>query len=288
MTLGRLARFVALTLAVSPAGLLAQQSTRSVTDRYIELTFSQQYDALLDLYAADASFHDPTGDVFRGPVAEGPVQGADAIVSMQKGWGLAETVFDVQASFTVGEYSLYRGTLNTRYEGADSWTAIPFVTVLRVVEGRILERTDFGEYVESFALGSGFQANTDATNKIASQYLRAYLDGDVNTQAALASVDIIFQDPTSRVYGPPSGELYQGLDVLIARRNQIYESVSDFDFEVAESFVANHHAVFMGTTTYTLRAGQRFAQPAVFVVEVRDGKVTRHWDFVDYTVGPIG
>jgi len=24
------------------------------------------------------------------------------------------------------------------------------------------------------------------------------------------------------------------------------------------------------------------------VIEVRDGKVTRHWDFVDYTVGPVG
>lgn len=44
----------------------------------------------------------------------------------------------------------------------------------------------------------------------------------------------------------------------------------------------------MGTTTYTTAREQRFAQPAVFVFEVREGKVTRQWDFVDYTVGPIG
>ena len=40
--------------------------------------------------------------------------------------------------------------------------------------------------------------------------------------------------------------------------------------------------------SYTLRNGVRYEQPAVFVVEVRDGRVTRHWDFVDYTVGPVG
>ena len=55
-----------------------------------------------------------------------------------------------------------------------------------------------------------------------------------------------------------------------------------------ESFVANHHAVYMGTVRYTLNSGTAFAQPAVIVIEVRDGKVTRHWDFVDYTVGPVG
>ena len=27
---------------------------------------------------------------------------------------------------------------------------------------------------------------------------------------------------------------------------------------------------------------------AVFVIEVRDGRVTRQWDFVDYSVGPTG
>ncbi len=272
-----------------PLGVWAQEgSTREVTDNYVELTFSQQYDALIDVYSADAVFHDPTADVFGGQMAEGPVTGASRIVALQKSWGLAETVFDVRASFTVGEYSLYRGTLRTRYNGSSTWTSIPFVTTLRANGGRITERTDFGEYIDAFQLSGPFESNTPRTREVADAYLKAYLDGDVEAQVSLLDPDVQFQDPTAKVYGPSSGELFRGSDILAARRRQLSESLTDFDLDVSESFVGNHHAVYMGTTRYTLRTGQRFAQPAVFVIEVRDGKVTRHWDFVDYTIGPVG
>ena len=283
------ALFFPLLAALLSAGAVSAQapSTRDVTDRYLELTFSQRYDDLLDVYAPDAVFHDPTGDVFNGPVAQGPIVGAERIVAVQKGWGLAETEFDIDTSFTVGEYSLYRGTLNTRYSGSSAWTAFPFLTVLRVVDGRVLERTDFGEYVTAFGLAPRFADATRATKDVADRYLRAYLDGDVDAQVALASADVMFQDPTSQVYGPPSGELYEGVAVLEERRRQVFENVQDFDLQVTESFAQNHHAVYMGTTSYTLSSGHRFAQPAVFVIEVREGAVTRQWDFVDYSVGPL-
>lgn len=71
------------------------------------------------------------------------------------------------------------------------------------------------------------------------------------------------------------------------RRVQVFQNIQAFNLIVEKSFVASHHAVYMGTTTYTLANGQRYAQPAVFIIEVRDGKVTRHWDFVDYTIGPL-
>lgn len=273
--------------ASAQSGALAQK-TREVSELYLALDQAGQLDALLDVYAADATFHDPTGDVFQGPVSQGPVTGAETIVAMQKNWGLAEQAFEVDASFAVGEYALHRGTLTVRYTNGERRFAIPFVTVHRVVEGRIAERIDFGEYIETFGLGDGYDANTASTRAVADRALRAYLDGDLETTADVADPEIQFQDPTSKVYGPPSGELYQGRDELLRRRAQIYKSVTDFNLEVDKSFVANHHAVYMGTTTYTTARGMKFRQPAVFVFEVRDGKVTRQWDFVDYTVGPIG
>lgn len=46
------------------------------------------------------------------------------------------------------------------------------------------------------------------------------------------------------------------------------------NLEVENSFVANH-MVYMGTAAYTITKGIQYRQPAVFVFEVRDGKVAR-------------
>lgn len=278
---------VALGL-VAPAPGRGQQSTADVAARYLELTLSQRYDELLPIYSADAVFFDPTGDVFQGRVAGGPVVGADSIVALQQSWGILASEFDVTRKFAVGGYAVYNGVFRVRYAESDPWIRIPFVTVLRVEGGRVSQRTDFGEYIESFGLGDRFAANTSATRDVAARYLEAYLGADFDTQASLLAGDAVFQDPTAQVYGPNSGQPLNGREAILGRRRQTFQNVKDFDLEIAESFVANHHAVFIGTTRYTLANGARYEQPAVFVVEVRNGRVTRHWDFVDYSVGPVG
>ena len=279
-----------LAMAGFAPALTAQEApdTRTVTHAYVQLSFEQRYDDLLDVYAEDAVFFDPTGDVFEGRVAEGPVQGAEQIIALQKSWGITTSWFDIQAMFTVGEYSLYRGILTVAFEGSDAETAIPFITVLRATDGRVTERLDFGEYIQSFGLGDKFDENTESTQEIADRYLHAYLQKDIEAQAELVASDVTYQDPTSKVFGPPSGELYEGAERLMDRRRQIYANLVDFELEVEQSFVANHHAVYMGTVRYSVKRGTSFAQPAVIVIEVRDGLVTRQWDFVDYTVGPVG
>lgn len=272
-----------------PVQVMAQASPDEVADRYISLTFDQRYDDLLDLYAEDAVFWDPTGDVFRGSGAAGVlVHGGGAIVETQKSWGIAESEFDLAQSFTVGEYSLYRGILRVRYTGSEDFSPIPLITVIRVEDGRVSERLDIGEYIESFGMGDGFAESTRETEEVAARYLEAYLGADFEAQQALLATDAKFQDPTAQVYGPNSGLLLSGADQIVERRRRTFQNVTNFGLEVSESFVANHHAVFIGTTTYTLANGTRFAQPAVFMVEVRDGRVSRHWDFVDYSVGPVG
>lgn len=286
----RLNAALAVIFLLIPAHLLAQNAateiTRTVSQRYLDLDTSLQFDTLAEVYAPDAQFFDPTGEVFPGAVSQGIIRGAQTIIELQKSWGLTGVTFDIDASFYVGEYALHRGTYNTQFSGSDAWTPIPFITVHRVQNERVTERLDFGEYIQSFGLGNRFDAATEATRSVAETYLRAYLDRDFDTQTKLAADDIQFQDPTSKIFGPPMGEVFQGAETLIDRRKQVFQNIQAFDLEVEKSFVANHHAVYMGTTTYTLASGQRYAQPAVFVIEVRDGKVTRHWDFVDYTVGP--
>jgi len=287
----RLNAALAVVLLLAPTHLMAQNAatemTRTVSQQYLDLDTSLKFDALADVYAPDAQFLDPTGEVFPGIVSQGTIKGAKTIIELQKSWGLTGVDFDIDASFFVGEYALHRGTYNTQFSSSDTWTPIPFITIHRVQNERITERLDFGEYIESFGLGDQFNTTTETTRTVAQTYLRAYLDRDFDTQTELAAADIQFQDPTAQIFGPPMGELFQSAETLIDRRKQVFQNIQAFDLEVEKSFVANHHAVYMGTTTYTLASGQRYAQPAVFIIEVRDGKVTQHWDFVDYTVGPV-
>lgn len=136
---------------------------------------------------------------------------------MQKSWGLVESHWGVDTTFTMGQYNLRRGVLTVRYQGSDQLIPIPLVTVLRVVNGRIAERTDFGDYLTPFGVPD-LDQTTATTRDVAGRYLRAYLGGDVDTQTALAADDIQFQDPTSKVSGPPSGELYEGVTLELEAR----------------------------------------------------------------------
>ncbi len=56
-----------LAVAGFAPALVAQETvdTPTVTNNYVLLTFEQKYDDLLDVYAPDAVFFDPTGDVSR-------------------------------------------------------------------------------------------------------------------------------------------------------------------------------------------------------------------------------
>jgi ketosteroid isomerase-like protein len=229
------------------------EQTREVSARYLKLDMARDLDALAQLYAPDATFLDPTGDVFEGPVSQGVVKSAKAIIAMQKSWGIGEMSFDVDTSFVVGEYALYRGTLSVQYTGAEARYAIPFITIHRVVENLVTERMDFGEYIESLGLGDEFDANTASTRKVGNLALRAYLNGDIETQTAFADEDTQIHDPTSNIFGPPVVQLLQGSEKLKRHRWErwIYKKAWVFNLEVERSFVANHHAVFMGNTTYT-------------------------------------
>lgn len=261
------------------------QTTEQTSLRYLELDNALAFDSVRTLMAPDMTFWDPTGNVFASEWSGVEIKGADAFLDIQQGWELEEVQFVPEVSFFVGEYALHRGTYSARFTGSSDWAHIPFVTVHRVKDGKLAQRLDFGEYIQSFGLGDRFDENTSWTEVVADQYLDAYTGGDIETQAVLMADDVVFQDPTAQVFGPPSGQLFEGKEALLERRTQIYQNVSDFAFDVSSKFYANHHAVYMGHVVYTA-GGRTYRQPAVFVIEVRNHQVTRHWDFVDYTVGP--
>lgn len=118
-------------LCAAPGFAHAQPTdTRTITDRYVELTCQRRYDELRDVYADDAVFFDPTGDVFAGRVADGPVHGGDEIVALQKSWGIADARFQDP----------------TAYASNGASYAQPGVMIVEVHDGRVTRHWDFVDY----------------------------------------------------------------------------------------------------------------------------------------------
>lgn len=272
-------------VALTPKDLVP--TVMEVSTAYLQAEMDLDWAAMRALYADSVRFHDPTGRVFGTPLGGRVVQGLDAVLDMQQGWGIREADFDIDASFSVGEYAVHRGTYSVLFDGASSPNAIDFVTAHRVVDGEVVSRLDFGDYVFSFGMPDSLRLIGEQTTAIAREYLDAYTDEDLETQRRLLHPDALFQDPTARALGPASGQLISGADEILSRRARTYENISDFWMDIGHTFVSHEHAIFAGSVRYVTRGGQRFLQPAVIIVEVRDGQVTRHWDFVDYSVGPV-
>jgi len=282
----------AFILLLAAAGLgQSADSTETIAARYLGLTFAQQYDALTDIYAEDVFFVDPTGDVWQGSVARG-LRGADKLIALQKSWGLTSAEFAVDEQFAVGEYALFRGQLTWTTRNNPDGVTTDFMTVIRVVDGKVTERHDYGNYLRAFggSMSDAIHTNAKTSEDVGARYFQAYLDQRHDVMEQLYGLEVSFQDPTAAYFGGPSSALYQGRDSVVAMMDRVFQSISRFTFDVTAAWFSNHHAVFMGTTRFTLTAAAAgtpkdvtFEHSAVFVVTVVDGQVVAHRDYVDYS-----
>lgn len=277
----------ALLLASSNNSLAENKSaTHDISEQYQTINLSLQHDNLSQVYAENIMFFDPTGDVFGPPFSLGPVAGRDTVIAMQKSWQIKEMDFEQQQYFTVGEYAVRNGNLAVKFGGSDQKIAFPFVTIHRVIDGKIAERHDFGAYVGKLAGGKVLQDKSVQTLSIAKTMLAAYLNEDIETQNNLLSSNTWFHDPTAEIYGGEFLQPIQGAKKLIDRRQTMYEKIDDFTFDVTREFASNNHAVFSGTLKYVYDDKYLYEQQAIIVFEVKDQLITRHWDFVDYSTNP--
>lgn len=303
---GRLRSFSSLALMLG-AGLIgvpqlqsqtwdATSATRDIATRYIETTFAQRYDDLLQLYAADVSFIDPTADIFGpGSRALAGVHGSLNLVELQKSWGIVSSDFRIDTHMFVGEYGIFAGELNVTFQGGGGQPAefdVPFVTVIGVSDGQVVSRTDYGDYRSM--VGADVSRATARTDSVARAYLAAYLEQRRDEMAAISSSEITFQDPTARVFNPRVGRPIHGLDAVQANFDEAFGSIEQFEMTVDRSIVANHHAMFLGQIRFSMRGQDlgssadlvHFEHPAIIVITVEDGVVTHHRDYVDYSYFP--
>ena len=171
---------------------------------------------------------------------------------MQKSWGFSQVLFDIRASFSVGQYAVPWGSLKlgTKVPKVNSMSLLPrFYGSKR--EKSQSARISVSPSCPTISRITGRRI-PPPTRRIASAALNAYSSGDLDTQSKLYSADVAFQDPTAKVSGGSRERLITSWDNLLRERESLYREGSDISFEVLESFFANRHAVYMGKLRYSI------------------------------------
>ena len=296
------------TVEATPVRVL---TTQEVADRYFELTFKTKRqgewaDAVQALFAKDAVFIDPTTEVFGMPLARG-IHGAEKIVKEMLSFGLIDHALDVQAAFVCGEYAVFYGTFTNWTNAATTpgtapiKTVYPLVSMLRVVDGVITERRDYGDYWSLMRQMSPqdvpvpIDAAEATLTKAAESYRKAYAACDWKALGEFWADDVTFQDPTAEHFGADqlaTGEtevnrfLQEALTTIAANGGLKITPMGAFEtgrFAISLQHIAwPALAIELGIETKDPEQLVEIGANAVIVLEFKDGHVINHRDFVSY------
>lgn len=144
----------AVASAAPPTFAQASQATRSVAEPYFEAYIARQWDRLAPLLAEQGSFEDPTATLVFGPVKQAGK--AATLQNFRDGYAaIRHMAFHASRVFVSGEHAVFEGTLDWTLALAGGrqavTTGMPFITVLRVVDGRVVEHRDYADYTPFLA-----------------------------------------------------------------------------------------------------------------------------------------
>jgi hypothetical protein len=128
--------------------------TRTVADPYFSAYIARDWDRLEPYVAEAGGFSDPTAALVFGTVEfKGK---AATLKNFREGYAAIKHMeFHQMRAFFSGEHAIYEGTLDWTLELSGGKQAVtkgmPFITVLRVVQGRVLEHRDFADYTPFLA-----------------------------------------------------------------------------------------------------------------------------------------
>jgi len=151
--------------AAPPTFAQAREATRGVAEPYFEAYIARQWDRLAPLLAEQGGFEDPTAALVFGPVRQ---QGkAATLKNFREGYAaIRHMAFHPSRVIYAGEHAVFEGTLDWTLALAGGREAVtlgmPFVTVLRVVEGQVVEHRDYADYTPFLAAVKAARAAADA------------------------------------------------------------------------------------------------------------------------------
>jgi len=251
---------------------------------YVELNFrARKLEQAAAKLAQDAFFIDPTGEVFGGVLSKG-IRGRAEILKLQQSWGVVDSSFDVAVEFCAGEYAVFAGHFSFGYAAGGRFEDVPFMTILRVADGAVQERHDYGDY-------RPLVPQAPATDEQLTQgrtYVQTYVARDFEALARLQSEDCTFQDPTAALLG--GGQAHQGPAAIRANFERAFAGCQKFEYEPTFEFAFGRYAVFAGQCRYAFpgRAlgiqaeSAKFELPLIVILEFEDGRIASHKDYADY------
>jgi hypothetical protein len=127
----------------------ASTATQLVADPYFDAYIARDWNRLEPLLANEARFVDPTAQLVFGPV---DIAGKGAVMKnfLENYAAIGYMNFKKARSFYSGEYAVFEGSLDWSLALGDGRTAtttgMPFVTVLRVVNGQVVAHQDLADY----------------------------------------------------------------------------------------------------------------------------------------------
>ena len=131
-----------------PAYREASARTKEVAERYFAAYIAKDWATVGELLAENGSFADRTAElVFGGTLQQGR---APTLALFEKGYAGVRMHYRPVRAMHTGHYAVYEGSLDWTLRLDDGRTvateAMPFVVILRVEAGRVVEHRDYADY----------------------------------------------------------------------------------------------------------------------------------------------
>ncbi len=124
-------------------------ATKLIAERYFSAYIARDWETLEPLLAAEGSFVDPTAEPIFGKVEQ---RGKLAVMkNFREGYAAIKNMtFASSRTVFSGAHAVFEGTLDWTLEldgGTQAVTRnMPFLTILRVQSGMVVEHTDYADY----------------------------------------------------------------------------------------------------------------------------------------------
>lgn len=268
----------------------------SVTERiakaYIEEVIERRdFAAAEQLTKVNMSFIDPTTASMGMPLAEG-IRGRQQILETMRGFNLERAELQPRYEFSAGPYHCFVGSFKSWAHGASEPTSLPFMTSLKVADGMIIERLDFGDYdalIPEARRIDGLGSDLEHPRVLAAEeYLKAYQARDFEGMQALRTEDVVFQDRTAVRLG--SGAAIRGNANVTRRFQRTLGAGASFDLTLDYRFFHGDFAVFAGVAKTRLPGAElglkqeflEFSHALAIVLRFQGDRILRHDEFADH------